>query len=70
MISYVDKPPTIEPHSGGFIVTLKSGETETAFMLTRHALARFCGTGALRVKEADARCAVFEPSPFTKKGRR
>jgi hypothetical protein len=33
------------PGARGFLVTFKSGETETAFMLTLHALQVMCGTG-------------------------
>ena len=70
MIAYVDKPPTVELLNGGFLVTLASGDTETTFMLTRHALAGLCGKGALRMQESDAREAIFEPTTLTEKGSR
>jgi hypothetical protein len=68
MIAFVDKPPLIEPHGEGFLVTFKSGESETAFMLTLHAMSALCGMGMAKVKQAQA--AQFKPTPFPKKGRR
>jgi hypothetical protein len=68
MIAYIDAAPTIEPHGGGFLVTFRSGDSETAFMLTLHAMSALCGTGLAKVKQAQA--AQFELSPFPKKGRR
>ena len=62
MIAYVDKSPMIEPHNGGFLVTFKSGDTETAFMLTLHAMTALCGPGMAKVKEAQASCVP--PIPF------
>ena len=68
MIAYVDRPPTIEPHGDGFLVTFKSGDSETAFMLTLHAMTALCGPGMAKVKEAQA--AQFKAVPFPKaKGR-
>jgi hypothetical protein len=67
MIGFVDKAARIEPLGEGFLMTLKSGETETAFMLTRHALAALSALGGLRVQEAAAKEAVFVPSEFTRR---
>jgi hypothetical protein len=68
MIAFVEKPPRIEPHGDSFLVTFKSGDSETAFMLTLHAMSALCGIGMGKVKQAQA--AQFEPTPFPKKGRR
>jgi hypothetical protein len=68
MIAYIDAAPTIEPHGGGFLVTFKSGDRETAFMVTLHAMSALCGIGMAKVKQAQA--AQFQPTPFPKKGRR
>jgi hypothetical protein len=74
VIGYVDKPPLIEPHGDGFILTVSSGSTETRFMLTLHAMTGLCGAGMLRVKEAQAKAAAFamcEVEPFKpKRGKR
>lgn len=63
MIGYVDIPPTIEPHNGGFLVTLRSGETETQLFLTLHAMTALCERGRLSVKEAQAK-ATLAALPF------
>jgi len=63
MIAYIDKPPIIEPHNGGFLVTLRSGEAESQFLLTLHAMTGLCSKGMLRVKEAQTKAAAFEPTP-------
>lgn len=69
MIGFVDQPPTITPRGDGFLVTLKSGESETAFMLTLHAMSALCGIGMAKVKQAQA--AQFEPVPYKpKRGKR
>lgn len=65
MIGFVDIPPRVEPHGGGFLVTVKSGETETAFLLTLHAMTALCGSGMARVKEAQA--AQFVATPYQRK---
>lgn len=67
MITYVDSPPTIEPHNGGFLVAFKSGDDETTLMLTLNAMTHLCGRGMHKVKEAQA--AQFKPTPFAAKGR-
>jgi hypothetical protein len=68
MIAYIDNPPTIEPRSDGF--SFKSGGTETQLFLTLYAMSGLCGKGMLRVKEAQAKTAMFEPTPFKPKQRR
>lgn len=67
MIAYIDAAPKIERQGDGFLVTFKSGETETAFMVTLHAMSALCGIGMAKVKQAQL--AQFEPTPFPKKGR-
>jgi hypothetical protein len=70
MIAYIDAAPTIEPRNGGFILTFKSGETETQMLLTLHAMTALCGTGMHRVKEAQL-VQSFEPIPYKpKRGKR
>jgi hypothetical protein len=70
MITYVDTAPTIELRNGGFILTFKSGDTETQMLLTLHAMTALCGVGMHRVKEAQL-SQPFEPIPFKpKRGRR
>jgi hypothetical protein len=70
MIAYVDKPPTIEPCDGGFLVTFTSGGSETQFLLTLHAMTGLCGKGMRRVQEAQCAATEFAPTPFTPKQRR
>lgn len=36
MIAFIDKPPLIDPHGDGFLVTFQSGEALKLY-LTRHA---------------------------------
>ena len=64
MIAYVDAPPNIEPHGDGFVLTLKSGDSETKFMLTLHALTGLSARSALEVKAAQAQAVLMEPTPF------
>ena len=71
MITYVDRPPTIEPRNGGFLLTFQSGDTESQLFLSLHAMSGLCGKGMLRVKEAQAKAALFEPTPIKpRRGRR
>jgi hypothetical protein len=70
MIAYIDSPPTIEVNNGGFLVTFKSGNTETQMMLTMHAMTHLAGRGTTSVKEAQTKAAIsamevlpFRPAP-------
>lgn len=65
MISFVDQAPRIEPHSGGFILTFTSGDTETQMLLTLHAMSALCGIGTGKVKEAQA--TQFKAIPFRRR---
>jgi hypothetical protein len=64
MIGYVDKLPTIQPHGDGFILGLQCGDSEIRFMLTLHALSGLAHKGGLLLEEAQAKSALFEPTPF------
>lgn len=69
MIAFVDKPPSVEPLGGGFLVTLTSGGEETAYMLSLHAMTGLCGSGMARVREAQAAQAQAQPIRFPRKRR-
>jgi hypothetical protein len=64
MIGYVDKLPTIQAHGDGFILGLQSGDSEIKFMLTLHALSGLAQKGGLLLEEAQAKPALFQPTPF------
>lgn len=70
MIAFVDSAPQLEAHGDGFLVSVKSGDSETKFLLTLHALSGLSRIGALLVKEAHAKAAVFEPTPFQRRAAR
>jgi hypothetical protein len=67
VIGFVDSAPAMEPRGGGFLVTIKSGATETPFLFTLHALTVMCGAGMAKVQRAQD--AQFVPTPYQRKRR-
>lgn len=68
MIGFVDTVPTVEPHHGGLLVTLASGEGKVQLHLTRH-------VGAVLGRRLAAATAVLfgaetEPTPISRRKRR
>jgi hypothetical protein len=63
MIGFVDAVPRVEPKGGGFLVTFTSGDDETSFALTLHAMMGLCQASAAAVRGAQ----TFEPTPFQRK---
>jgi hypothetical protein len=59
MIAFVHTAPRIEAQGDGFLVTLTSGNEETAFFLTLHALSTLSGFGMTAVKKAQQRQQAF-----------
>jgi hypothetical protein len=68
MIAYVDNRPSVEPHNGMFLVTVKSGEEDVRLILTRAALLALqhgCSSAY-----AKATVAEMEAQPVVLRGRR
>ena len=64
MIAFIDNGPSIEAHNGGFLLTFKSGDTETQFFLTLYAMTDLCGRGMVNVRDAQTKAASSVPTTF------